>query len=134
MDVRMNTPPVDPEVLEMLETLQEPGEPDILVELLTLFLRDTPERLRELTVEPLPVPTAARVAHTVKGSAGNIGASRLQQLAGDLEHACRPHRQDEARAALPTLVAALSAEYARVAQHLQLVIVARGGGAASSTH
>ena len=88
-------PPVDPEVLEMLASLQEPAEPDLVVELVTLFLRDTPERLRELSGRPLEAGHAARVAHSVKGSAGNLGAFALQELASQLEQAGR--RGDSAR-------------------------------------
>jgi len=33
--------------------------------------------------------TAERLAHTLKGLAGNIGAAGVQSLAADLEHACR---------------------------------------------
>jgi two-component system chemotaxis response regulator CheY len=117
-------PPVDPEVLEMLASLQEPGEPDLVVELVTLFLRDTPERLAELTGRPVEAATAARVAHAVKGSAGNLGATGLQELAGRLEQA--GHR-GEAGEALADLVAAVHAEYARVERHLRGVLAERAG-------
>ncbi len=39
---------------------------------------------------------AARAAHTLKGTAGNIGAKEVQRTAGQLEYACRDMvRQDE---------------------------------------
>ena len=122
---RMDTPPpVDPEVIEMLASLQEPGEPDLVVELVTLFLRDTPERLRDLRTRPLDASQAARVAHAVKGSAGNLGAVRLQEVAGDLEQA--GHRGESADG-LATLVEAVFSEYARVEQHLQGILADRTG-------
>jgi CheY-like chemotaxis protein len=34
---------------------------------------------------------AARAAHTLKGTAGNIGAKGVQSAAGELEHACLEH-------------------------------------------
>ncbi len=115
-------PPVDPEVLEMLASLQEPAEPDLVVELVTLFLRDTPERLRELSGRPLEAGHAARVAHSVKGSAGNLGAYALQELASQLEQAGR--RGDPADA-LASLADAVEDEYQRVEQHLRVVIAER---------
>lgn len=121
-------PPVDPEVIEMLASLQEPGEPDLVVELVTLFLRDTPERLRDLHARPLDASQAARVAHAVKGSAGNLGASRLQELASDLEQA--GHRGESADG-LATLAEAVFTEYARVEQHLQGVLADRTGADSS---
>lgn len=117
-------PPVDPEVIEMLASLQEPGEPDLVVELVTLFLRDTPERLAELTRSPLEAGHVARVAHAIKGSAGNLGATALQDLAGQLEQA--GHR-GESVASLAALGEAVHAEYARVDSHLRGVLVERAG-------
>lgn len=118
-------PPVDDEVLEMLASLQEPGEPDLLTELVTLFLRDTPVRLRDLEQRPLDAMTTARVAHAVKGSAGNLGATHLQDLASTLEQA---GRQGAAAEALAPMADALCVEYARVAAYLETVIAGRTDG------
>jgi HPt (histidine-containing phosphotransfer) domain-containing protein len=133
---RMDTPqpesvPVDPEVLEMLASLQEPGEPDLLVELVTLFLRDTPERLKDLDVRPLDANHVARVAHAVKGSAGNLGAMVLQECASALEKAAQ---HDESSARLARLADAVSAEYERVERHLERVLAERRGSFFSGTY
>ena len=117
-------PPVDAEVLEMLESLQEPGEPDLIVELITLFLKDTPERLAELGDSRRDAGHVARVAHAVKGSAGNLGATVLQECAGALEHAA--HRGEGAEA-LASLADAVRAEYARVERYLQQLLAQRTG-------
>ncbi len=118
-----NSPAIEPEVLEMLESLQEPGEPDLIVEIVSIFLRDTPERLDGLRDRPLDPAHTSRVAHAVKGSAGNLGASHLQALAERLEAAgigrAEPH-------VLASLADAVMAEYARVADHLQGVLAQRG--------
>jgi HPt (histidine-containing phosphotransfer) domain-containing protein len=42
-------------------------------------------------------------AHTIKGSAGNIGAPRVQDIAGRIEKAGREERLDEALALFPCL-------------------------------
>ena len=117
-------PAVDPEVIEMLASLQEPGEPDLVVELVTLFLRDTPDRLRELEGRPLDPARTARVAHSVKGSAGNLGASHLQELASRLEHAGHVAQPG---AELARLADALCTEYVRVEQYLRGVLAERAG-------
>ncbi len=115
-------PAVDSEVIEMLASLQEPGEPDLVVELVSLFLRDTPERLQELVGRPLDPGRTARVAHAVKGSAGNLGALVLQDLASQLEQA--GHRGESA-AVLERLVEAVELEFRRVEQHLRELLAAR---------
>jgi HPt (histidine-containing phosphotransfer) domain-containing protein len=120
-------PPVDDEVLEMLASLQEPGEPDLLTELVTLFLRDTPVRLRDLEQRPLDPQATARVAHALKGSAGNLGASHLQELASRLEQA---GRRGASADMLATMADALCAEYARVAAYLETVVAGRGDATA----
>lgn len=123
MDTPM-PPAVDPEVLEMLASLQEPGEPDLVVELVSLFLRDTPERLRDLDARPLDGARTVRVAHAVKGSAGNLGAMHLQDLAGRLEQAVHLGRPSDE---LAVLADAVNVEYARVARHLEGVVAGRAG-------
>ena len=115
-------PPIDSEVLEMLASLQEPGQPDLLIELVTLFLRDTPERLQDLLARPLDANHVARVAHAVKGSAGNLGAMALQECASALEQAAH-HGQDAD--ALAGLADAVRAEYVRVERYLQQILAQR---------
>ncbi len=43
----------------------------------------------ELARRDADATAAARAAHTLKGTAGNIGAKKVQQAAAQLEHACR---------------------------------------------
>jgi len=123
-------PPVDPEVIEMLASLQEPGEPDLVIELVTLFLRDTPERLGELAGPALDAGRVARVAHAIKGSSGNLGAMTLQDVASRLEQA--GHR-GESPDVLARLTSDLQQEYARVDEYLRGVLAARTG-ADSAVH
>ncbi|MCC6163509.1 MAG: response regulator [Acidobacteria bacterium] len=114
--------PVDPLVLEMLASLQEDGEPDLLVELITLFLQETSARLADLAGEPTDAPSTARVAHSIKGSAGNLGASGLQALAARLETAAQEGQVGDT---LRTLVADVDAEFRRVERHLRDVRASR---------
>ena len=108
----------------MLASLQEPGEPDLVAELVTLFLRDTPERLGELAGPSLDAGQVARVAHAIKGSSGNLGAMTLQDVASRLEQA--GHRGESADV-LARLTGDLQDEYARVEQYLRGVLAERAG-------
>jgi len=115
--------PVDPEVLAMLADLQMPGEPDLLREVVVLFLRDTPERLEALTtaVAASDFATAARAAHSIKGSAANLGAMGLHAVAASAE-------QDARSGDMPALtidLQGLAAEYARVRAQLEDLLSAR---------
>ena len=50
-----------------------------------------PEEIRK-TLDNDDWATAERLAHTTKGVSGNIGALRIPDLAGDLEHAIRQRK------------------------------------------
>jgi len=60
--------------------------------------RDSQGKFAELFTaaknDPDPEATA-RAAHTLKGTAGNIGAKSLQAAAGELEHACKENAAPE---------------------------------------
>jgi two-component system sensor histidine kinase/response regulator len=82
--------------------------------------RDLTEHLRA-ALQAQDTETAQRLAHTLKGVAGNIGASALHGIASELDAALREHPEDPARAqaplsalalALPPLVAGLEAHFA----------------------
>ena len=81
-----------PEVLDRaviggLKELREPGQPDPLSELLDLFFRDAEPRLKQMeaAVASGDMPKLAAAAHTLKGSASNLGARRLSALCASLE-------------------------------------------------
>jgi PAS domain S-box-containing protein len=67
------------------------NKPRLYCDLLLKFARDqtkAPQLLQE-ALDARDLPTAQRLAHTAKGLAGNIGATRLQEQAGLLEAAIR---------------------------------------------
>lgn len=80
-------PVLDPATLDRLRELNEPGEPDIVIELLTLFLADAPARLAAVAAAQRAGDARGlqRGAHGLKGAAANIGALRLQALCHRLE-------------------------------------------------
>jgi HPt (histidine-containing phosphotransfer) domain-containing protein len=86
------TPPaLDAAVLETLRQLNQPGQPDIIREVLTMFLADAPERLGAIDQAMQSGNTEAlqRAAHALKGGAGSIGALALQACCRELEEAAK---------------------------------------------
>lgn len=67
------------ETIAALRSYQEDGQPDFLTELIDAYLDDSPQRLSNLhrAIENKDAEQAARVAHALKGSSGNLGAERL---------------------------------------------------------
>jgi two-component system, sensor histidine kinase and response regulator len=78
---------VDPEALDRLRPFRRSGEPDPVVRLVDLFLRDTPVRLADIRarVEQDDASALAGAAHALRGSAATVGAYVLRDLSGDLE-------------------------------------------------
>jgi len=78
---------LDPAVLDSLRQLNQEGEPDVLADVLGLFLADAPGRIEAIVVAASAGDAAAlqRSAHALKGAAGAIGAKALQAACRELE-------------------------------------------------
>jgi HPt (histidine-containing phosphotransfer) domain-containing protein len=111
---------LDHDVLANLRKLTPPGEPDVLAEVLLLFLDEVPPRITRLRNAWAAgnIEEVHRAAHSLKGSAGNIGARRLYDVcnrlddrgkAGDLE-------------AMAPLVDAVGAEFGMVETEIRRVL------------
>jgi len=74
-------------LLENLKKFQQTGEPDFVTELIDLFLDDTAIQLESLrvAVSKNDAPEIRRLAHLVKGSSGNIGATGVAALCHEME-------------------------------------------------
>ncbi len=116
----MEAPALDPAVLESLRQLTPPGEPDVLAEVLQLFVADVPARIERLRAawQAGDAVAVQRAAHSLKGSAGNIGATQLLAVCGRLDEQGRSGDLS----ALAPLVASLDAEYGRVESEIQRLI------------
>ena len=99
-------------MLAGLRELQEEGEPDILCELIELFLSDVPTQLVALKegVETGDAHSVERIAHTLKGSCGNIGAKRMEAICAELEEMGR----SEDLAGAPGPISRLEEDFGRV--------------------
>jgi HPt (histidine-containing phosphotransfer) domain-containing protein len=79
---------LDAGILAGLRELRSPQQPDPLQELVDLFLRDARVRLQKLAlaVDAKDCGALASTAHTLKGSANNLGARRLASFLANLEN------------------------------------------------
>ena len=117
-------PPAPPEnvldaaVLAGLRELREPDQPDPLAEVADLFLQDSPPRLSKIKQHCADQDALMleRVAHSLKGSAGNLGARRLASLCADLEKLAKTGNLASAVA----LAEQICAEYQRVQVALEI--------------
>jgi two-component system sensor histidine kinase/response regulator len=105
-------PVLDATVIASLRELGGSDDPELLAELVRLFLADVPERLRLLgeAVERSDPRILEREAHALKSSAANLGALGLSALFREIESAGRA--KDLARA--ESLVARSRGEFERV--------------------
>ena len=105
---------LDPEVLANLRDL---GDAELLAELAGMFFDDASSRLGELreAVEAGDAGGVERVAHTLKGSSGNMGAARMSAICADLQDVGASG--DLARA--PGLLEGLEEEFGRVRPALE---------------
>jgi HPt (histidine-containing phosphotransfer) domain-containing protein len=115
----------DPLDEEVLAGLRELGDAELLAELVEVFFEDVPPRLAALreATESGDAESVERVAHTLKGSCGNMGAWRMAQICAELQDTGASG--DLARA--PELLEQLEAEFGRVRPALEAE-VARSRG------
>ncbi|MFS8069493.1 MAG: response regulator, partial [Byssovorax sp.] len=86
----VRAPAVDIAALEKLRAMRQ-GDSDLVLEVIDLFLQETPDRLTALRdgLARGDFPLIARVAHTIRGSAGHIGAKALTALCARVEDKAR---------------------------------------------
>ena len=111
---------LDGAVMATLRQLTTPGEPDVLTEVLQLFLQEVPPRMDRLRIAYAAgnIEEVYRAAHSLKGSAGNIGAQRFMGVCRQLDEMGRAGDLTDAA----PLVAALGREYETVAAEIGLII------------
>lgn len=102
-----------------LDKFRIPDEPGALDELIDLFVEDLPSRVADIekAFESKDVAALKSAAHTLKGSASNLGARRLASQCARLEEVLRDMDWDaisglvaQLGVELPSVLAAMSAE------------------------
>ena len=96
-DPRVGDRAIDPHVIQGLRELGGEDEPELLAELIGIFLEDAPLRMKDIT-EGLAHGDLARIergAHTLKSSSANIGALGLSDLCRRIVECARTSRPQE---------------------------------------
>ena len=117
----MSKPALDPAVVDSLRQLASPGDPDVLAEILNLFLEDVPRRIALVRAACAGGDAAElyRAAHSLKGSAGNVGAHPLFEICRELDDKGRAGDLTDVK----RLADALDAEYARVEVAIRQLLI-----------
>lgn len=78
---------LDSAVLDGLRELAGADEPELLAELIDIYLEDAPQRLAEMArgVQLGDWKLLERAAHTLKSASANIGALQLSGICKELE-------------------------------------------------
>ena len=73
--------------LDNIRQLNSPGQPDLLIELVTIYVQTVPSRLRQMKefAQQRNLTALAKEAHTLKSSSANLGAHRVASLCEELE-------------------------------------------------
>jgi signal transduction histidine kinase/CheY-like chemotaxis protein/HPt (histidine-containing phosphotransfer) domain-containing protein len=113
----LHPPAIDPSILENLRAGRPPGEPDLVSELIALYLEETPAQLRQIqdAVRARDAAGLRHAAHTLKGGSASLGALEMARLSAELEKIGRGGMVDGAAA----LLLQLEGEYARVCEALE---------------
>ena len=86
-------PVLDMSVIEELLSFSDDGDPELLLDLIQMFLDDGPVKVAAVTegVASGDMDKAERAAHSLKGSSGNLGARLLQYACEAMQIATRQH-------------------------------------------
>jgi signal transduction histidine kinase/DNA-binding response OmpR family regulator/HPt (histidine-containing phosphotransfer) domain-containing protein len=78
---------IDPKALSNIRSLQSEDAEDILTQIINLFLADTPDQLTRLqqALDLNDGGTVRNIAHSLKSSSANLGATKLSELLKKLE-------------------------------------------------
>jgi two-component system sensor histidine kinase/response regulator len=102
---------LDPAPLDALASLQSEGDPDVVGELVGVFVEEAPGRLSGMraAVEARDASALERAAHGLKGTAASLGAVRVAAVCRSIEEAARAGSVGTAPALLEALEPALAA-------------------------
>lgn len=100
-------PVLDMSVVEELLSFADDGDPELLLDLIQMFLEDGPSKVQAVTqgLAAGDFDQAERAAHSLKGSSGNLGAKLLQDVCEAMQLATRQHQLEESRRLAPKLAA-----------------------------
>jgi HPt (histidine-containing phosphotransfer) domain-containing protein len=108
---------LDMAVVDELLSLSDDGDPELLLDLIRLFLDDGPGKIAAVTrgLQAHDFEMMERAAHSLKGSSGNLGARALQNTCELMQLATRNHDF----AVTQELVPQMARQYEEVRQALE---------------
>lgn len=111
--------PVDIALLSAFEDMQLDGKPDLIVELIDLYLEDAPQRLEAIKAAAASKDgmLLKRSAHGLKGGSASLGVLRVAGICRDLE---QPDCQDSPER-VDALVKSLEEEFTTAHETLEAV-------------
>ena len=97
---------INMEIVEELLSLSEDGDPELLVDLIQIYLDDGPTKLHEITegLDTQDYDRVERAAHSLKGTSGNLGARLLQDSCEAMQQASRNKEGEAVRELTPQIV------------------------------
>lgn len=97
---------LDQSVLDELLSFADDGDPELLIDLIQMFLDDGPTKVDAVQrgVAAGDFEMAERAAHSLKGSSGNLGAHLVQDVCEKLQIATRNHELDVSQQLAPQLL------------------------------
>ena len=115
---------IDRHRLDQLLELADDDNPTLALDIVALFVNDSPQRLREIerALEESDAAGVASASHRFLSSIENLGALRMRAPCIALERAGQEGTLDQA----PALLDALREEFARASEHLR-ALTAEGG-------
>ncbi len=108
------------EAIRELQSLREEGGADPLADVVAAFVEHSPRMIAEMQSYATlgRMDGLQRAAHSLKGSASNLGAEVLARLCGDLEKAAKENHRD----VFPALLTRLESEYLYIEDELQRLV------------
>ncbi|MGC6487805.1 MAG: Hpt domain-containing protein [Planctomycetota bacterium] len=96
---------LDHAVLDELLSYAADGDPELLLDLIQMFLDDSPSKVAavEEGLATGDFEKAERAAHSLKGSSGTLGARLVQDVCERLQTSTRSRRLKESKALAPRL-------------------------------
>jgi two-component system sensor histidine kinase/response regulator len=115
---------IDDKVLGRIRALQRPGRPDVLGRVIGMYLDGSPAQVASLidALERRDGAHAARLAHDLRGSSGNLGATILAATLATVERDGRHGHLDDVAAT----AAAIHRQHDEVIQALRAHLTAAG--------